>query len=59
MLQFLHSESGAATVDWVVLSAAMVAIGLAMAALIYGGVEDMTDDVNDVLESDDVIKTRF
>ncbi|MEM8851723.1 MAG: pilus assembly protein, partial [Pseudomonadota bacterium] len=34
---FLTSESGAVTVDWVVLSAAMVGLGLAATATVRSG----------------------
>lgn len=42
---FLQSESGAVTVDWVVLTAAVMGFGLAAAFLVLGGVESLTDEV--------------
>jgi Flp pilus assembly pilin Flp len=38
---FAKSESGAVTVDWVVLTAAIVGLGLAVMAVVSGGVEDL------------------
>ena len=37
---FIASESGAVTVDWVVLTAALVGLGLAVMAMVSGGSED-------------------
>ncbi|MBF9029191.1 hypothetical protein HKCCE3408_02175 [Rhodobacterales bacterium HKCCE3408] len=42
---FAASESGAVTVDWVVLTAAIVGLALAVMAVISGGVEDLTGEV--------------
>ena len=46
---FAKSESGAVTVDWVVLTAALVGLGLAVMAMVSGGIEDLSDDINDGL----------
>ena len=43
---FLNSESGAVTVDWVVLTAAIVGLGLAVMAVVSAGVEDLSNDIN-------------
>ncbi|MBF9029192.1 hypothetical protein HKCCE3408_02180 [Rhodobacterales bacterium HKCCE3408] len=42
---FARSEAGAVTVDWVVLTAAIVGLGLAVMAVISGGVEDLTGEI--------------
>ncbi|MBF9035874.1 hypothetical protein HKCCE2091_16625 [Rhodobacterales bacterium HKCCE2091] len=42
--RFLKSESGAITVDWVVLTAAIVGLGLATMTVVSGGVADLSDD---------------
>lgn len=47
---FLRSESGATTVDWVVLSAALIGLGLAALAQVGGGVEDVSSDVRDCMK---------
>ena len=41
---FAKSESGAVTVDWVVLTAAIVGLGLAVMAVVSAGVEDLSGD---------------
>ena len=38
---FAADESGAVTVDWVVLTAAIVGLGIAVVASVRGGVENM------------------
>ena len=48
---FLASESGAVTVDWVVLTAALVGLGLAVMAVVSSGVGDLSNDMADELES--------
>ncbi|WP_371154354.1 pilus assembly protein [Jannaschia sp. 2305UL9-9] len=49
LAQFIHDESGAVTVDWVVLTAALVGLGLAVMGVISGGIESLSNDINDVL----------
>ncbi|RFU12144.1 pilus assembly protein [Rhodobacteraceae bacterium W635] len=56
---FLNSESGAVTVDWVVLTAAIVGLGLAVMAVVSAGVEDLSGDIRGQLEQDDMIDTNF
>lgn len=51
---FASSEAGAVTVDWVVLTAAIVGLGLAVMAVISGGLEDVADDINDQLLTDHI-----
>jgi len=49
LLNFTKDESGAVTVDWVVLTAAIVGIALAVIALISAGVQDASTGINDQL----------
>lgn len=51
LTEFSNNESGAVTVDWVVLTAAIVGIALAVITLISGGVEDASNGVNDGLQT--------
>ncbi|MGB3406561.1 MAG: hypothetical protein WBA67_03620 [Jannaschia sp.] len=56
---FLSNESGAVTVDWVVLTAALVGLGLAVMAVVSGGIEDLSGDVNTQLTDGSIIRTGF
>ncbi|MCE8005876.1 hypothetical protein [Aestuariivita sp.] len=53
MLNFLKNfrkdEDGAVTVDWVVLTAAVVALGGAAYTAIEGGAEDLSEAIEDEL----------
>ncbi len=42
---FRRDEDGAVTVDWVVLTAALVGLGVAVLATISGGVGDLSGDI--------------
>jgi Flp pilus assembly pilin Flp len=44
---FAANESGAVTVDWVVLTAALVGLGLAVMAVVSGGIEDLSSNISD------------
>jgi hypothetical protein len=55
---YLNSESGAVTVDWVVLTAAIAGLGLATMAVVSGGVEDLSGDLQTQLASQ-TITSRF
>lgn len=57
-MRFLSSETGAVTVDWVVLTAGLVGLGLATTAVVSTGAQDASDDVSDQLTST-VIATGF
>ena len=50
LVNFTKDESGAVTVDWVVLTAAIVGIAIAVIGLISGGVEDASEGINGELE---------
>ncbi|MEM7710265.1 MAG: hypothetical protein AAF264_05835 [Pseudomonadota bacterium] len=43
---FAADESGAVTVDWVVLTAALVGLGLAVMTVVRGGVQDVSNEIN-------------
>jgi Flp pilus assembly pilin Flp len=44
--KFANDESGAVTVDWVVLTAAIVGIAIAVITLISQGVETASEGIN-------------
>ncbi|MGB3555337.1 MAG: hypothetical protein WBA25_11920 [Jannaschia sp.] len=46
---FSADKSGAVTIDWVVLTAALVGLGLAVMGVVSGGVETMTNNIEDTL----------
>ena len=54
---FVANESGAAMVDWVVITAALAALGLATTTIVGGGMEDLSTDVAVSLE--EVIDSGF
>ncbi|MGB3406574.1 MAG: hypothetical protein WBA67_03685 [Jannaschia sp.] len=49
---FSADESGAVTVDWVVLTAALVGLGLAVMGVISGGIQELSGEIDGVLRSD-------
>lgn len=53
--QFLHDTTGAVTVDWIVLTAAVVGLGIAATINITDGTTQMGKDLGVFLETD----TRF
>lgn len=55
---FAAVDSGAVTVDWVVLTAAAGFIGFAVMSVVSGGIEDLSGDINNQLLADHVT-TRF
>ena len=46
---FRNDESGAVTVDWVVLTAAIVGLGIAVMASVAGGVDELGTGISDNL----------
>jgi Flp pilus assembly pilin Flp len=56
---FAKSESGAVTVDWVVLTAALVGLGLAVMAVVSGGIEDLSGDISTALADTDPLENPF
>ena len=55
---FCKSEEGAVTVDFVVLTAAIVGLGVAATAVVSSGVSDLSTDVDGQLNAQ-VIQTSF
>lgn len=55
---FLIDETGAVTVDWVILTAGVVSLALASSAVVIDGTEDLSSDVDVKLRSQ-LIKTSF
>ena len=49
--KFANDESGAVTVDWVVLTAAIVGIAIAVITLISGGIQSASNGINDELNN--------
>lgn len=56
--RFGKDEDGAVTVDWVVLTAALVGLGIAVLAAVETGLSDLSKDISDELTKD-VIDTSF
>ena len=48
---FWQDESGAITVDWVVLAAAVVGLAIALITTVGGGAQDHADRVDDTFSS--------
>jgi hypothetical protein len=57
-LRFAVDESGAVTVDWTVLTAGLVGLGLATMGVISAGVRGTTDEIRKTL-GDNIIQTSF
>lgn len=54
---FLNDESGAVTVDWVVLTAAIVGLGIAVLSSVGSGTTTLADTVSGYLATKDVTTT--
>lgn len=54
LTSFLSDDSGAVTVDWVVLTAALVGLGLAVISVVSSGLEDLSGDIQGQLQADHV-----
>ena len=48
---FLKDESGAVTVDWVVLTAAIVGLGIAVLTSVSGGTNVLADNISSHMAS--------
>ncbi|MBZ0128045.1 MAG: pilus assembly protein [Rhodobacteraceae bacterium] len=55
---FKNDESGAVTVDWVVLTAAIVGLGIAVLAAVSDGLDNLSGDIDTQL-SGQAISTSF
>ena len=51
---FLNDESGAVTVDWVVLTAAIVGLGIAVLTSVGGGTTSLANKVSSHMASQNV-----
>lgn len=52
---FLQQEDGAVTVDWVVLTAAIVGLGIAVMASVSGGVTALSDKISGNLADQEIV----
>lgn len=48
---FIHDQSGAVTVDWVVLTAGVVGLGIYVTAQVGGGIQTLGQKIVDDLNS--------
>lgn len=55
----IKDESGAVTVDWVVLTAGLVGLGLAVMSVVSTGVQDASGDTEQQLSGGTIITTSF
>jgi len=51
---FAHDEDGAVTVDWVVLTAAIVGLGIAVLTSVSGGTTSLADKISSNLAAQTV-----
>ena len=49
LTSFARDEDGAVTVDWVVLTAAIVGLGIAVLTTVGGATDDYADDIGEHL----------
>lgn len=56
--RFNKDEDGAVTVDWVVLTAALVGLGIAVLAAVETGLKDLSQDIGKELTKE-IIDTTF
>ena len=54
LFNFIKDEDGAVTVDWVVLTAAIVGLGVAVMTSVGGGVEALSNSISGDLASGSV-----
>ncbi len=55
---FARDEDGAVTVDWVVLTAAVVGLGLAVASVVGGGAQELGGKISTELSNMDPATAR-
>lgn len=56
---FRKREDGAVTVDWVVLTAAIVGLGIATLAVVRGGVADLSGKIDSQLRATEPFSSSF
>ncbi len=49
LFDFINDESGAVTVDWVVLTAAIVGLGIAVLTSVQGGTTELANKISSSL----------
>ncbi len=54
---FRNDEDGAVTVDWVVLTAAIVGLGIATLGVVRNGVQDLSGDIEGTLTGQMIVTT--
>ena len=57
--KFRKDEDGAVTVDWVVLTAAIVGLGIAILATVTDGVSDLASEIDTELSAGDINSLTF
>ena len=58
MIAFLKDHSGAVTIDWVVITAAVVGLGIAVMTSIGGGTMTLADSVSSYV-ADESVRTSY
>ena len=58
MIAFLKDHSGAVTIDWVVITAAVVGLGIAVMTSIGGGTMTLADRVSSYV-ADESVRTSY
>ena len=56
---FRNDEDGAVTVDWVVLTAAIVGLGIAVLSSVSSGTQSVTENISGYLGDMDVNESPF
>ena len=51
LFEFLRAEDGAVTVDWVVLTSAIVGLGIAVMVSVGGATSDLADKVSGAIST--------
>jgi len=54
LYNFLKNEDGAVTVDWVVLTAAIVGLGIAVMASVGDGTTELSDKISENLADQEI-----
>lgn len=57
-MSFIQNETGAVTVDWVVLTAGLVGLGLAVMTVVSSGTQDLGTDIDENL-SGNIVSVYF
>lgn len=57
--RFLASEEGAVTVDWMLLTAALLTLGIVIGYTVSDGANEMADNTGQVLGDADVPEVTF